>query len=213
MLKHYKFMVEFLGNSLGKDVEINLYSFLKNEEGKLVAKTLNCNEKLGSSIPNMYLKIIKKYKNIKGNVINKIPGKDKNGKLCRISTYFIEDKLKEKIIGILNIKIDISEIISAANYLNETLKSITGGPERNLTQEYEEETFRITVEEYSEKMINKMFSEIKKPNDALTTSEKIRIVKRLDEKGVFNLKGNIGELAKRFNTSEKTIYRYLKSEN
>ncbi len=62
-------------------------------------------------------------------------------------------------------------------------------------------------------MINKMFSEIKKPNDALTTSEKIRIVKRLDEKGVFNLKGNIGELAKRFNTSEKTIYRYLKSEN
>lgn len=206
-------MVEFIGKSLGKDVEVNLYSLLKNKEGELIAKTLNCKESLGSSIPSLYLKIIKNYKNINGNMINKVPGKDKNGKLCRISTYFITEVTKKEIIGILNIKIDISEMVSAANYLNGILKSVTGGPERNLTKEYEEENLKITVEEYSEKMIDKMFSEIKKPNDALTTSEKIEIVKKLDEKGVFNLKGNIGELAKRFNTSEKTIYRYLKTEN
>ena len=46
----------------------------------------------------------------------------------------------------------------------------------------------------------------------MTTSEKIEIVKSLDKKGIFNLKGSVGELAKRFNTSEKTIYRYLSSE-
>lgn len=206
-------MVEFIGNSLGRDVEVTLYEFSKNGKGKLTAKSSNCNCELESSIPDIYFNIFENYKSTGKKSINKIPGKDKNGNLCRVSTHFIREESNNEIIGLLNIKIDISDIVSAANYLNETLKSITGGPERNLTKEYEEENFKNTVEEYSEKMINKLFSEIKKPNDALKTSEKIKIIKELNEKGVFNLKGNIGELAKRFNTSEKTIYRYLKSED
>ncbi|WP_238558869.1 helix-turn-helix domain-containing protein [Yersinia pestis] len=40
--------------------------------------------------------------------------------------------------------------------------------------------------------------------------EKKEIVKKLNEKGVFLLKGAVAEVAMRLETSEQTIYRYLK---
>jgi len=39
---------------------------------------------------------------------------------------------------------------------------------------------------------------------------KRRIARQLQEYGVFELKGQVSEVAKRLGVSEKTIYRYLK---
>ena len=42
------------------------------------------------------------------------------------------------------------------------------------------------------------------------TEVKRRIARQLQEYGVFKLKGQVSEVAKRLGVSEKTIYRYLK---
>lgn len=100
-------------------------------------------------------------------------------------------------------------MVGAANFLNKMLKEITGGIERNLTKESDEVEELGTIEEYSHYLITEYFNGISKPLDAMNTSEKMEIVKSLNKKGIFNIKGSVSELAKRFNTSEKTIYRYL----
>ena len=111
------------------------------------------------------------------------------------------------------IRIDISNMIGAANFLNELLKAITGGEERNIAKESDEVDELGTIEEYAQYVINQYFSNLKKPVDAMSTSEKIEVVKNLNQKGIFHVRGSISELAHRFNTSEKTIYRYLSTEH
>lgn len=212
--EYYTIIIKFLEKTLGDIVEITLYSFEKDEHGELLAKSSNCDFELGSSIPKTLEKLLEKYERDSKeslNFITNFPGKGTNGQLFRLSTFFIKDN-KNNLKGVFSIRINISNMIGAANFINELLKNITGGEERNIAEESEEVEKMSTIEEYAQYTIKQFFNNLKKPVDAMSTSEKIEIVKKLDKKGIFNLKGSISEVAKKFNTSEKTIYRYLTTE-
>ncbi len=209
--EYYTIIINFLEKTLGDIAEITLYSFEKNKEGELISKSSNCSFEMGSSIPKTLGKLLEKYAKDEDpdlNFVTNFPGKANDGQLFRVSTFFIKDS-KKNLRGVFNIRIDISNMIGAANFLNGLLKAITGGDERNIAKESDEVDELGTIEEYAQYVINQYFNNLKKLIDALNTSEKIEIVKQLNQKGIFHLKGSVGELAKRFNTSEKTIYRYL----
>lgn len=211
---YYSIIIKFLEKTLGNIAEITLYSFETKKEGELISKSSNCDFEMGSSIPKTLSKILEKYEkdeDINLNFVTNFPGKGNEGQLFRVSTFFIRNN-EERLIGAFNIRIEISNMIGAANFLNELLKSITGGDERNIAQESDEVDKLGTIEEYAQYVINQYFNSLKKPVDAMSISERIEAVKQLNEKGIFNLRGSISELAKRFDTSEKTIYRYLSSE-
>ena len=208
---YYSIIIKFLEKTLGDIAEITLYSFEEKEEGELISKSFNCDFELGTPIPKTIEKLLEKYnkdENENLNFITNFPGKNLNGQLFRVSTFFIKDN-QNILKGVFSIKINISSMIGAANFINDLLKNITGGEERNIAEESEEVEKMSTIEEYAQYTIKQFFNNLKKPVDALNTAEKIEIVKKLDKKGIFNLKGSISELAKKFNTSEKTIYRYL----
>jgi len=105
----------------------------------------------------------------------------------------------------------ISELINSANYLNKILTHITGGPERNLAEEIApiSEDFDTSIEDYAKYMIQNILAESNIPPERMNAEEKMEIVKRLDEKGVFLIKGSVTEVAKHLKTSDNTIYRYL----
>lgn len=211
---YYSIIIKFLEKTLGNIAEITLYSFETKKEGELISKSSNCDFEMGSSVPKTLSKILEKYEkdeDINLNFVTNFPGKGNDGQLFRVSTFFIRNN-EERLIGAFNIRIEISNMIGAANFLNELLKSITGGDERNIAQESDEVDKLGTIEEYAQYVINQYFNNLKKPVDAMSISERIEAVKQLNEKGIFNLRGSISELAKRFDTSEKTIYRYLSSE-
>lgn len=208
---YYITVISFLEKTLGNMAEMTLYSLEEGIEGKLIFKSSNCNFIIGSCIPKTLRKILDKYKESEDNTlefVTNFPGKDSDGQLFRVSTFFIKNNAGH-LIGVFNIRINISNMIGAANFLNELLKGITGGAERNIAKESEEVEELGTIEEYAHYLINQFFSELKKPIDAMNASEKIDVIRQLNKKGIFHLKGSIGELARRFNTSEKTIYRYL----
>ena len=211
--EYYKIVIEFLEKTFGNLIEMTLYDLETKKNGILLAKSSNCNFEMGSSIPKLLEKILIKYKDGKEKLefITNFPGKDSNGNLVRVSTFFLKDET-DKVIGAFNIKIDISEMIGAANFLNKMLKEITGGEERNLSKEFEEVEKLDNIEEYSMYVIDEYFMGLKKPLDALTIEEKIEIVQFLNKKSIFQVRGCISEVAKRFGTSEKTVYRYLKKE-
>lgn len=209
--EYYKIVIKFLERTFGNLIEMTLYSLESNKEGELIAKSSNCDLEIGSTIPKLLEKILIKYKNDEEELeyITNFPGKDTNGNLVRVSTFFLKNT-KGVVIGAFNIKMDISEMIGAANFLNKMLKEITGGEERNLTKELEDIEKLDNIEEYSLYVIEEYFSGLKKPIDAMDVEEKIEIVQNLNKKGIFQVRGCIGEVAKRFGTSEKTVYRYLK---
>jgi predicted transcriptional regulator YheO len=212
----YKNLKTFLSDTFGNLIEITIYDLKNNINGELISKSSNCIDKIGSPLPKTLKKLLKNYSNQfqedNKNFLTKFPGKDLDGSICRISTIFIKNN-ENNIIGMFSIKTNISSIIDTANYLNYTLKELTGGPERNLQKESEEIENNInTMEEYAEYLINQHINSLKKPIDSLSVSEKIEIIKSLAKMGIFNLKGSISEIALRFNTSEKTIYRYLNND-
>ena len=140
--------------------------------------------------------------------MSKIPVKTKEGRLLRSSSYFIEEG--EDVVGIINIAVDITDMVISGNFINSMLTELTGGPERNLSAESDilPDDFS-SMEHHAYSIIDEVLLEIKTPPDALSADEKISIIGMLNQRGVFQLKGIIGYVAKRLYTSEKTIYRYL----
>ena len=209
--EYYKIVIKFLERTFGNLIEMTLYSLENNKAGELIAKSSNCDLEIGSAIPKLLEKILIKYKNDEEELeyITNFPGKDTNGNLVRVSTFFLKNT-KGFVIGAFNIKMDISEMVGAANFLNKMLKEITGGEERNLTKELEDIEKLDNIEEYSLYVIEEYFNGLKKPVDAMEVVEKIEIVQNLNKKGIFQVRGCVSEVAKRFGTSEKTVYRYLK---
>ena len=209
--EYYKIVIKFLERTFGNLIEMTLYSLENNKAGELIAKSSNCDLEIGSAIPKLLEKILIKYKNDEEELeyITNFPGKDTNGNLVRVSTFFLKNT-KGFVIGAFNIKMDISEMVGAANFLNKMLKEITGGEERNLTKELEDIEKLDNIEEYSLYVIEEYFNGLKKPVDAMEVEEKIEIVQNLNKKGIFQVRGCVSEVAKRFGTSEKTVYRYLK---
>ncbi|MGO1468850.1 MAG: helix-turn-helix domain-containing protein [Tissierella sp.] len=51
------------------------------------------------------------------------------------------------------------------------------------------------------------------PVTHLKQEEKIEIVRKLNEKGVFMLKGAVSEVAEKLQVSEATLYRYIRRVN
>lgn len=88
--EYYKIVIEFLEKTFGNLIEMTLYDLETKKNGILLAKSSNCNFEMGSSIPKLLEKILIKYKDGKEKLefITNFPGKDSNGNLVRVSTFF-----------------------------------------------------------------------------------------------------------------------------
>lgn len=69
------------------------------------------------------------------------------------------------------------------------------------------ENFAVNIEQLIEQIVPPHYLD---PNISLTMEQRLEIIKELDEKNVFQLKGAVSDVAKVLNVSEPTMYRYLK---
>ena len=79
----------------------------------------------------------------------------------------------------------------------------------NLQPTEESDSIGTSMEEVADLILKKITKENSIPLDRLTKDEKINVVKALDDKGIFMLKGSVPYVAKLLYSSEATIYRYL----
>ena len=59
-------------------------------------------------------------------------------------------------------------------------------------------------------MLTEMYGVAPDSPTGLSAFEKVKIIERLKEQGVFQIKGAVSEVAIALGTSESTVYRYLK---
>jgi predicted transcriptional regulator YheO len=79
----------------------------------------------------------------------------------------------------------------------------------NELNEEKEETFVHDVDEILDSIIGKAIEEVNKPISLMQKDDNLRVVKIVDKKGGFMIKGSIDQLAHRLNVSRYTIYNYL----
>lgn len=212
----YYNIVEFLGEALGENVEIALHD-LTTPEKEIIAlanKHISGRE-IGAKLSNLSIHYLetKQYEK-KDFVLNyKTTGPD--GKLLKSATYFIKEEGRELPIGMLCINVNISDY----EYMETTLKRILGIKD-NKDVEYKidkpieilssplDEMIDIYIKECLELMGFPSYFLVER----LNVEEKINVVKYLQDKGTFNIKGAIGLVAEKLGVSDPTIYRYLKKK-
>ncbi|MEI4770677.1 PAS domain-containing protein [Psychrobacillus sp. FJAT-51614] len=210
-------MVDFIGMAMGNNCEVVLHDVSKIEHSIVAIKNNHIsNRKVGGSLTDLALKILKDKSYEEKDFLINYSGKTQDGKILRSSTFFIKDEYGN-VIGMLCLNMDVSKIVETRNlldslisgistknqnstYLDENLPTNEDGPMEDLS---------TSIEELTSSIILRTIAETNIPPYRMSANEKMDVVKQLNEKGVFLIKGAVSEVALHLKTSEATVYRYL----
>ncbi len=124
-----------------------------------------------------------------------------NGELAKATTVFSYDS-EGNYAGMLCFTQDLSAINQARNLLDSIMN----------TQPFDTigENTNITITDYAHMVIADIIKEVGKPSTLGTKEINFRILRKLEEKGVFALKDAVPQVCEMLNISQATLYNYLR---
>ncbi|PIC63969.1 hypothetical protein CSV79_09265 [Sporosarcina sp. P13] len=188
---------DILVEMFGTQCEVAVHDF-SNLESSLIhlAGTLT-GRNIGSPITDLVLEQLKKkvvtdYANYK-TVSQK-------GSVMKSSTVFLKNS-NDEVLGALCINFDISNMIQ----MEGALKDFITFEE----DEQQKESFYKDVHEVIQSMTQQALDKYYKPPALLETDEKIEVIRELEARGAFLIKGATEYAASVLGVSKFTIYNYL----
>ncbi len=112
---------------------------------------------------------------------------------------------KDEVIGMLCLNYDLT----LSHLLQEELQDFLGTPTGQETKESEKYVLDQDIVSILDNLIEKIFENTN--IEKLTRKDSLEIIKFMDEKGIFLVKGSIDKVAKYMGVSKVTIYSYLDS--
>lgn len=209
---NYKKMADYMAALLGENTEIVLHDFTNLEHS--IVYILNghiTNRQIGDTVTDLLLEFLNKNKYIPEEFLCNYVSKSSNGKTLYSSTYFIFDDNRE-LIGALCTNTDYSDyneaitliknLLPNSQVLNKEAEKSVGPVKENFYPDHEALTLNKIQEEISKLNI---------PPSRMNADEKQQVVTSLHSMGMFMLKGSVQETANKLETSEATIYRYIRN--
>lgn len=129
-----------------------------------------------------------------------------NGKRVKSSTSLIRDE-KGEVIGALCVNIDVSAHEAAFRMLGEFLGEGFAGSESGVNFAHGSKKEPEDVMQIVKNLIDKIIGDAQPQN--LKKDEKKELVRFMDKKGIFAIKGVIDTVAVRMGVSKVTIYGYM----
>ena len=208
ILKYYP-IADYIAaiNGLNCEVIIHDISDLKHSIVRIVNGNIT-GRKVGCSITNYALELLQKYDNSQQNyVVNYLGTTHKKKRILRSSTYFIRN-YDGKIIGFLCVNIDISDLLKMKDSIDNMI--LINESKRTDHENVGRENFDMTVDELVNVIIQSVILESGTKLMESSQEQKIKLIKKMYDKGVFKFKGAVDTLSKIFDISTQSIYRYLK---
>ncbi|MCM3690084.1 helix-turn-helix transcriptional regulator [Neobacillus niacini] len=209
LLRHYRTLVEFLGKVLGSQYEVVLHVVTSEEEAYIgaIANGEVSGRSLNSSLTDLARNMIKDKKYKDCDYLFNYVGKMANGKEFSSSTYFIKDS-KGELLGLLCFNFDTTkhklvaqEILQLANIRLPISKMVSD----TQNDEYVEH-FPGSIQDIIYDVVD---FDLFQSDLQLTKDKKINIIKELNDRNVFQMKGAVQEVSSVLKISEASIYRYL----
>ena len=213
-LEPYAKLVYFLSAALGDNCEIALHD-LTSKDQEIVAISNNpiSGREVGAKLSNLSLHYLEEKQYLNHDYVMNYKTVGNDGKLMRAATYFIKEEGREMPVGMLCINVNISDL----EYLTSTIKKILGiNEEKDIEFKMDNpvEILSSPLDEMIDMYIKECLEKMGFPSyflaERLNVDEKIKVVKYLQEKGTFKVKGAIVLVAEKLAVSEPTVYRYLK---
>lgn len=209
----YQPIIKFFALYLGSNTEILLCD---TEKVIYVENPFNSSRIIGMPLGDMEKSFIEKKIYTEINYTINYRSLTANREKLRSATLFIKAENGE-LMGMITINTKVKELLEVRNIID---KLINGDQPIEPTDSYKKakpeqyyETYSLSVIELINKVIEESVADYGVPQERLTAEERLAIVRKLDDKGIFLVKGSIGEVARKLFCSEATIYRYLQQIN
>ena len=207
IFKKYIIIGEFISKIMGDNSEVIIHDINSPENSIIwIDKGHLSGRKIGDSFTNLSVMILNQKEYKEKNYIVNYEGKGKGGRKFVSSTYFIKDD--EGILhGFLCINNDVTDYLEFKEQFGKLEKyfSLT-------TSDYQEE-ISLPSASFSQSIIQDVLKNQNISIVRMKKKEKIKVVKQMQEKGLFDIKGGASDAAKSLKISEPTLYRYLKEIN
>ncbi|MDK6369892.1 MULTISPECIES: transcriptional regulator [Aerococcus] len=210
-LKHYIALVHFLGELLGDQFEVVLHIY----DGKrmYIAEIVNgqlSGRTKDSPITKFALELMEEEDYRQRDYLVNYKTRTKAGKILQGSTFFIKDEL-DQLQGMICVNMDYSKQFDLADHIIKTLKLPISIKTAQLAEQ--EEGFAGNFTEILSENVNDIITEIIGPdqiqsNLSLTQEARLDIMRQLEAKGVFKIKGAVPQVARALGVSEPSVYRY-----
>ncbi len=220
ILENYINLMNFISKSIGPDYEISIID-TRDGKNKIIAMEYGniSGRHVGEDISPLVKKAIEEKEYLNTDYITDRTTYSKTGKALRTSLFFIKDD-KNTLQGIMSISFDDSryqelgkKIMFLCHPDRYTEKRLSDNLSNELFLEEESDTKEpgesMTIEETIELIVDAEIKDLLIPVERLTQDEKVQIVKNLDSKGVFMMKGAVGIFSKKFDISQASVYRYI----
>ncbi len=130
-----------------------------------------------------------------------------DGRELKSSTCYIRNSTGE-VVAAFCVNFDTTDHHNAIQLLKAFVnKTATGGAGKTASGP---EKMSFSIDHTADSFFEQSVVEVGKRPASMNTDEKIRLVKILEKKGAFQIKGMVGQVALRLGVSNFTIYNYLK---
>lgn len=206
-LDKYIPLVDFMGVVFGNNFEIILHDVSNPESSIIAMKNGHISGRcLGGPMTDLALRMMKEHDYNKKNYIANYEGRTKDGKIVVSSTYYIcED---QQLIGMICVNHDLNDLLEAEKIIKRLKESFHFITSETVVPEYSE-NLDDSIIDYSNNLIQTALSSLQISPKRMSVREKIAVIRQLDQQGIFSTKGSAAQLARYFDTSESTIYRYI----
>lgn len=202
-------IVKGIAKTFGKDCEVLLHDTSKLESSVIMIENGHVTgRKIGSPMTDLGLYFLKSDLFKDNDFIANCQTESKFGKKLKSTTIFIRDN-KRKIIGFLCINYALDHLTEIRKKIDDFCE-VNKDVDKNVFNNKEnEEFFADNLDDLLENIFIKAQEKLGKPIEKMKKDDKLELVRYLQKKGVFLVKGNIDKIANKLNVSRYTIYNYL----
>lgn len=197
LLNPYIPLMDMLGATFGQDCELVLHDLADPEHSVVyVVNGEVTGRKVGQGIEHLVREMLHAGGTSQDFAVNDYFRK--KGKLIRSSSLFIRDE-KHSLIGALCINLDTTRITQQIDFLKGFL------PEP--LQEKKTEVPQNHVEDVVLSLIDKILDgcDVR----LLTREERLDKIRFMEQRGIFQVKGSVEQVAERLGITKVTVYSYL----
>lgn len=199
-------LMRFFSEMLGPDAEIILYDV----EDRVVYQVLNPMD--GEMVPGSGMRSLERtfldsriYE--KEEFIVNYRALSRSKHKLKSATFFLKNNPQRRLRGMVTVNINVERLVELRDMLNVMISG--SHPYDARPGDSFLNSFEVSVEGLVSQAIREELDRYGVEPTRLSYQEKMEVVRSLDQKGIFLVKGAIAELAAALKTTEVTIYRYL----
>ncbi|MDR0806418.1 MAG: transcriptional regulator [Enterobacteriaceae bacterium] len=201
ILRSYESVVDGLAMLIGAHCEIVLHSLEDLKCSAIrIANGEHTGRKIGSPITDMALRMLHTMSHEDTSVSNAYFTRAKSGSLMKSLTIAIRNK-EHRVVGLLCINMNLDVPFSQ-------IMQTFIPPETK--EEHSNVNFASSVDDLVAQTLEHSIEEVSTDRNVSNNAKNRQIVLNLYEKGIFDIKDSINQVADRLNISKHTVYLYIR---